>query len=103
METENPVLKAALDHIFAEPAKPPHRWVRAVVIVHHGRIVAERYAPGIGVDTPLLGYSASKTAINALVGVLVRQGRLEVDAPRRWRPGSRVIRAGPSPWTTCCA
>ncbi|MBR7619770.1 serine hydrolase [Phenylobacterium sp. 20VBR1] len=90
VETENPVLKAALDHIFAEPAKPPHRWVRAVVIVHHGRIVAERYAPGIGVDTPLLGYSASKTAINALVGVLVRQGRLEVDAPApvaAWKPG----------------
>ncbi len=90
VQTDNPALIAALDHVFVEPAHPPHRWVRAVVIVQHGKIVAERYAPGVAVDTPLLGYSASKTAINALVGVLVRHGRLDVTAPApvaAWKDG----------------
>ena len=77
----DPVLRRALDRIFAEPAAPPHRWVKAVVVVHDGRIIAERYAPGVHVGTPLLGYSASKSMINALVGILVREGRLKVDAP----------------------
>jgi len=81
VEPTSPALRAALDHIFAEPAEAAHRWVKAVVIVKDGRIVAERYAPGVGIATSLLGYSASKSIISALVGILVRQGRLNVAAP----------------------
>jgi len=77
----DPALAAALDHVFAEPEAGPPHWVKAVVVVKDGRVIAERYAPGIGIDTPLLGYSASKTTINALVGILVGQGKLKVDAP----------------------
>ncbi len=77
----NPGLKAALDHIFTDPADGPPRWLRAVVVLKDGRIVAERYGPGVGVDTPLIGYSATKSVISALVGVLVRQGRLDVNRP----------------------
>ena len=46
-----------------------------------GRIIAERYAAGIGPEMPLAGWSMSKSVMNALVGVLVRDGRLAVDAP----------------------
>jgi CubicO group peptidase (beta-lactamase class C family) len=81
IEPADPALRIALDHIFAEPAQPPCRCVKAVVIVKDSRVVAERYVPGVGIDTPLLGYSASKSIINALVGILVREGRLNVDAP----------------------
>jgi hypothetical protein len=49
-------LKAALDHAFEEPAEPPFRRTKAVVVVHDGKVIAERYAAGIGVDTPLLGF-----------------------------------------------
>ena len=52
-----------------------------MVIVHDGRIIAERYAPGYGVDTPILGWSMTKSVTNALIGILVRQGRLNVDGP----------------------
>jgi hypothetical protein len=48
----NPALEAALDREFAEPESGPHRWTKAVVILHGGRIVAERYAPGYGSETP---------------------------------------------------
>ena len=77
----NPGLKAALDHVFTDAPGAPPRWLRAVVVLKDGHVVAERYAPGIGVDTPLIGYSASKSMISSLVGVLVRQGRIDVHAP----------------------
>lgn len=74
-------LREALDRAFAEPTRPPYRRTKAVVVVRDGRVVAERYAPGYGLATRLLGYSNAKSVINALIGILVRQGRLSVDQP----------------------
>ncbi len=71
-------LRLALDRAFAEPHPRRPRHVRAIVIYRDGRLVAERYAAGIGPETRLLGYSLSKSAINAMLGVLVRDGRLQV-------------------------
>jgi len=81
IEPASPGLKAALDHIFTDAPGAPPRWLRAVVVLKDGKVVAERYAPGIGTDTPLIGYSASKSVISSLAGVLVRQGRLDIHAP----------------------
>jgi hypothetical protein len=78
---QSPELAAALDRAFAEPARPPYRRTRAVVVLKAGRIIAERYADGIGPETPLLGFSMTKSVISALTGVLVRQGRLKLDGP----------------------
>jgi CubicO group peptidase (beta-lactamase class C family) len=69
-------LKAALDHAFEEPAAPPFRRTKAVVVVQDGKVIAERYAGGIGVDTPLRGFSMTKSVVNALIGVLTQQGLL---------------------------
>ena len=91
-----PALAAALDAAFAETDAPPHRGTRAVVILHEGRLVAERYAAGEGIDTPMLGFSMTKSVTNALVGVLVRQGRLDVKAPApiaAWRQAGDPRRA----------
>ena len=81
VQASDPRLRAALDSFFIEPAAPPHRWIRAVVVMRKGEVIGERYAPGIGVDTPLAGYSAAKSLISTLVGILVREGRLNVDSP----------------------
>lgn len=78
--TENPALKTALDAEFDDSSNPPRR-VKAVVILKDGHIVAERYAPGYGVATPLLSFSVAKSITNALLGILVKQGRLNMDAP----------------------
>ncbi|MCK1619626.1 serine hydrolase [Bradyrhizobium sp. 159] len=78
---QSPEVAAALDRAFAEPAQPPHRRTRAVVVVKAGRVIAERYADGIGPETPLLGFSMTKSVISALTGVLVRQGKLKLDGP----------------------
>ncbi|MGJ7508841.1 serine hydrolase domain-containing protein [Variovorax sp. GT1P44] len=83
----DPALIAALDHAFQETAQAPHRYTQAVVVLHKNRIVAERYASDVGVETPLAGWSATKSVTNALVGILVRQGKLDVHAPapvRAW-------------------
>ena len=63
-----------------QPGAPAHR-TKALLVLQDGRPVAEAYAPGYGVDTPVLGFSMSKSLTNALVGVLVQQGRLSLAAP----------------------
>ncbi|UUV06209.1 serine hydrolase [Ruegeria sp. YS9] len=51
---------------------------RAVVVVQGGRIVAERYAEGFDADTPLLGWSMTKTVTAGLIGTLINAGRMNV-------------------------
>jgi CubicO group peptidase (beta-lactamase class C family) len=74
-------LATALDRAFAEPDNPPRRRTRAIVVVKDGRVIAERYAEGVGIDTPLLGFSATKSVMSALAGIMVRQGALTLDQP----------------------
>jgi CubicO group peptidase (beta-lactamase class C family) len=81
-------LAAAMDWIF----NPQHD-SRAVVIVYKGEIVAERYAPGFSAQMPLLGWSMTKSVMNALVGILVKQGKLSLTdenlMPEWNHPGDR--------------
>src|SRR5258705_1166295 len=74
-------LATALDRAFAEPDNPPRRRTKAVVVLKDGRVIAERYADGVGIDTPLLGFSATKSVISALAGIAVRKGTLALDQP----------------------
>ena len=74
-------LNDALDRAFSEPDPGNKRLTRAVVIVYDGKIVAERYGSNFTKDTPLLGYGMTMSVINALAGVLVREGRLALNKP----------------------
>jgi CubicO group peptidase (beta-lactamase class C family) len=60
---------------------------RALLVVDHGRIVAERYAKGFGADTPLLGWSMTKTVTAGIVGLLVKDGKLKLDQSGFWPAG----------------
>ena len=71
-------LNGAIDAIFSEPDPKRPRRTRALVVVYQGRIVAERYAEGFDADMPLVGWSLSKTATNALTGLRVGDGKLAV-------------------------
>jgi CubicO group peptidase (beta-lactamase class C family) len=72
-------LARVVERAFGEPN--PHRLRRthAVVVLHDGTVVAERYARGVTADTPLPGWSMAKSVLNALVGLLVADGRLRLD------------------------
>ena len=74
-------LKQALDTAFTEGSSEMLKRTRAVLVVYDGRLIAERYAPGFTPDMPLLGWSMSKSVTNALVGILVKKGRLTLDQP----------------------
>jgi CubicO group peptidase (beta-lactamase class C family) len=54
---------------------------RALLVVAGGRIVAERYADGYGPESRFVSWSMAKSVTHALVGILVRDGRLELRAP----------------------
>ncbi len=66
---------------FAEPDLDQPRRTRAVVVAWQGRLLAERYADGFERDTPLPGWSMAKSLTNAMVGLLVREGELELGEP----------------------
>jgi CubicO group peptidase (beta-lactamase class C family) len=77
----DPAIRRALDQAFAEPDPGHPRLTKAVVVLHDGKLIAERYAPGYGPDTPIYAHSLTKSVINALVGILVREGKLRLDQP----------------------
>ena len=106
-------LDALVDAAF-DPEGPLHQ-TYAMVIVHRGRLVFERYdgaipqwdKPGKPVvrDTPLLSWSMAKSMLHAVVGMLVDEGR---PGTRRAGAGARVGgRRRPAPgrsrWSTSSA
>jgi hypothetical protein len=54
---------------------------RALVVIHKGKIIAERYAQGFTAHTPQISWSQGKSITAALIGVLVQQGELALDQP----------------------
>lgn len=77
-------LDAAVDVAFADP----EALTAGVVVLHKGRIVAERYGPGITPDTQLESWSMGKSLTATLVGMLIQRGDLALDAPapvRAWQ------------------
>lgn len=50
---------------------------RAVVVVHNGRIISERYSEDVTKDTPQLSNSMTKMLTGTLVGMLQDEGRLQ--------------------------
>jgi CubicO group peptidase (beta-lactamase class C family) len=67
----------ALDLAFADPAG----LTAAVVIVHKGQIVGERYMPGITKDTQLESWSMGKSLTATLFALLVKDGVYTIDDP----------------------
>lgn len=74
-------LQRAIDAAFAEPENGPKIRTRAVVVLRGGHLVTERYADGFTREMPLPGWSMTKTIVNALIGIRVMQGKLDLDAP----------------------
>jgi CubicO group peptidase (beta-lactamase class C family) len=91
-EIDGERLAAVVDGAFMEdPDRPPRRTL-AVVVIHNGRLLAERYAAGYGPDHRLAGWSMTKSVTNALAGILAGEGRLDMGAAglrREWQDDAR--------------
>jgi CubicO group peptidase (beta-lactamase class C family) len=64
----------------------------AFMVLHKGMPVAEAYKPHFSMHTRFLSWSMAKSFTNALVGILVRQGRVDINKPsglERWKNDER--------------
>jgi CubicO group peptidase (beta-lactamase class C family) len=80
-------MQAAVDLAFADP----EGLTAAMVVVHKGQIVGERYMAGITKDTQLESWSMGKSLTATLVGLVIKDGGFTLDDPvpvAEWRkPG----------------
>ena len=54
---------------------------QALLVMAGGEVVLERYGAGVTPHTTLVSWSMAKSVTQALVGLLVADGRLDIDAP----------------------
>ncbi len=73
-------VSGAVERVFTEPDARKPRRTRAVLVAQAGRLIAERYAPGFGPGTRLCGWSMTKSALSALIGIRVGEGKLALGA-----------------------
>jgi CubicO group peptidase (beta-lactamase class C family) len=74
-----PELDAALAELFRPTGRSGVPDTRALLVVRGGALVIERYAPGFDASTRFCSWSMAKSVTQALVGLLVRDGRLALD------------------------
>ena len=70
-------VQRAVDAAF----EPAAGLTAAFVVTHRGRIIGERYGPGITMHTPLESWSMGKSLTATLMGVLIQQGVYELNQP----------------------
>jgi len=73
------LLSDAVDNALGDEI--PHLGTRALLVVYNDKIVAEQYADGFDVSTRLLSWSMGKSVANALVGILNKQDKLDINEP----------------------
>ena len=78
---EAEALADLLDPVFSVRRTPELGESLAFVAVQGGRIVAERYGPGVRSTTPLLSWSTAKSITHATLGLLVVDGMVDSAAP----------------------
>ena len=72
-------LQAASDWAFDRDSK--EQITLSLIVVYNGEIIHERYADGFDVSTRTRTWSTAKSIATTLIGMLVDQGRMSLDAP----------------------
>lgn len=86
-------LMSVVEEAFSEedPSNPLKN-TRAIVIMHEGKIIVERYAKGYTKSTPLPGWSMTKSVTNAMLGILAKQKGIDIYKPtglKEWQEDER--------------
>lgn len=74
-------LKPLLDFAFSDPAPETMGETHGFLAVQGGRIVAERYWRGFDTQSTHHSWSQAKSMTQALVGILAREGKIDIYAP----------------------
>jgi CubicO group peptidase (beta-lactamase class C family) len=79
-------LQAASDWAFDRAS--PEQVTLSLMVVQNGRILHERYAPGVDMHTRTRTWSTAKSIAVTLIGILHDQGRMKLDEPLgfAWQP-----------------
>lgn len=88
-------LLAASDWAFDR--ETPEQATISLLVVHKGDIVHERYAPGFDMSTRTRTWSTAKSMASTLIGMLVDDGRMALDAPLGfdWHPSALASDSDP--------
>lgn len=83
---DQPALDAASDWAFDRESTEQD--TLSLIVVHKGQIIHERYARGVDMTTRTRTWSTAKSIASTLIGMLVDDGRLQLDAPLgiKWLP-----------------
>jgi len=87
-QVDRAALEALVATAFAAPDTERLGETHALAVVQGGRIVLERYGEGFGPDATYPSWSKAKSITQALVGLLVAEGKLDIHAPAdvpEWR------------------
>lgn len=74
-----PALQAASDWAFDRESGEQD--TLSLLVLHQGEIIHERYADGVDRNTRTRTWSTAKSIAVTLIGILVDQGRMSLDAP----------------------
>lgn len=74
-------LKQAGTNVMQSNFKNKFSHTRAVVILYNGKLIAEHYAAGFDKHTVMTGWSVAKSLTAAMIGILVKEGKLHIDSP----------------------
>jgi CubicO group peptidase (beta-lactamase class C family) len=91
-DVDRALLDQAIAELFAVKHENGVPETRAVLIIQGGKIVLEQYAEGFDKNSRFHSWSAAKSFTNALIGVLAKQGKLELDQPAAipaWKDDAR--------------
>lgn len=71
-------LKKIVQETFTD-TKNNLKKTRSVLIVYKDHILAEKYAKGFSKDSKILGWSMAKSITSAVIGILVKQGKVSLE------------------------
>ncbi len=82
-------LQKALDHAFSNNDVQK---TRTVLVAHKNHIIGEKYLEGFTKDTPILGWSMTKSVLATLYGILEYNGKIDLNTPvllKNWDKDNR--------------
>lgn len=83
--------------VWAFDRESPEQVTLSLMVVHRGKIIHERYAPGVQISTKTRTWSTAKSIASTLIGMMVDEGRMSLDEPLgiEWLPATRSPETDP--------